>query len=93
MSRMIRKQIYLHAEQDALLKQCAAALGISEAEMIRRCLDDVQRHAASQSVDRQAWEDELVFLHTRAERLDVQPQPRTWTREDIYAERTQHFLP
>ena len=88
MSRMIRKQIYLHAEQEALLKQCAEALGISEAEMIRRCLDDVQHHAARQPADRRAWEDELVFLHTRAERLEAHSQPRTWTREDLYAERT-----
>lgn len=71
---------YLHAEQDALLKQCAATLGISEAILIRRYLADVQRHTGRQSADRQAWEDELVFLRTRAERLDV-------------AERTQHFLP
>jgi DNA-binding transcriptional regulator YdaS (Cro superfamily) len=88
MSRMIRKQIYLHAAQEALLKQCAAQLGISEAEMIRRCLDDVERHAARPAVDWQAWEDELVFLHTRVAQRKATPQPRTWTREELYAERT-----
>lgn len=88
MSRMIRKQIYLHAEQDALLKQCAEALGISEAEMIRRCLDDMQRHTIPSLADRQAWQDELAFLHSRAEHFEVDPQPRTWTREELYAERT-----
>jgi hypothetical protein len=85
---MIRKQIYLHAEQEALLKQGAEALGISEAEMIRRCLEDVQRHTVPAFVDRQAWQDELAFLHRRAEGLEVHPQPRTWTREELYAERT-----
>ena len=89
---MIRKQIYLHAEQKALLKQWAEALGISEAEMIRRCLDDVQRHVVRPSVDWRAWEDELMFLRTRAERLEAQPQPRTWTREALYTEQTQHLL-
>jgi hypothetical protein len=85
---MIRKQIYLHAEQEALLKRCAEALGISEAEMIRRCLDDVQRYTVPPLADQQAWQDELAFLHRRAERLEAQPQPRTWTREELYAERT-----
>jgi hypothetical protein len=88
MSRMIRKQIYLHAEQEALLKQCAEDLGISEAEMIRRCLDDAQRHTAPALADRQAWQDELAFLRRRAEHIEADPQPRTWTREELYAERT-----
>lgn len=39
MSRMIRKQIYIAEEQDALLKRAAEAAGVSEAEIIRQALD------------------------------------------------------
>ena len=35
MSRMIRKQIYIDLAQEALLKQRAQELGVSEAEFIR----------------------------------------------------------
>ena len=36
MSRMIRKNIYLEPDQARLLRQRAKALGVSEAELIRR---------------------------------------------------------
>ena len=36
MTRMVRKQIYIEAEQEQLLKQRARELGVSEAELIRR---------------------------------------------------------
>jgi hypothetical protein len=40
---MVRKQIYLEAAQDRLLKRLAAEAGVSEAEVIRQA---VARHAA-----------------------------------------------
>ena len=43
MSRMIRKQIYLEPSQEHLLKQRANELGVSEAELIRRCLATIAR--------------------------------------------------
>jgi hypothetical protein len=36
MRRMVRKQVYIEPEQDALLKRRAAQLGVTEAELIRR---------------------------------------------------------
>ncbi len=39
MSRMIRKQVYIESRQDATLKQQARALGVTEAEVIRRAID------------------------------------------------------
>ena len=36
MARMVRKQVYLEARQDAWLKRRAAELGVTEAELIRR---------------------------------------------------------
>lgn len=36
MSRMMRKQVYITAQQNALLKHGAKALGVTEAEVARR---------------------------------------------------------
>ncbi len=36
---MIRKQLYITAEQDRALKVQSRALGVSEAELVRRALD------------------------------------------------------
>ena len=60
MSHMIRKQIYLEAAQDALLKQRAQELGVSEAALIRRCLESMEQPVLPR--DRQAWEDERAFV-------------------------------
>ncbi len=88
MSRMIRKQIYIDPDQDALIKQRARELGISKAELIRRCLADMGRQAVAISVDERAWEDELAFMQKRAQTVSSRQGHRKWTREALYAERT-----
>jgi len=87
MSRMIRKQIYLEAEQDALLKQRAQECGMSEAALIRRCLESLGPPGLP--LERQAWEEERAFLQHRLHTVPSQHQrqQRTWTREELYAER------
>ena len=87
MSHMVRKQIYLEAAQDALLKQRAQELGVSEAALIRRCLESMEQSVLPR--DRQAWEDERAFLQRRLQMGPSQggPRERTWTREELYAER------
>ena len=92
MSRMIRKQIYLDPAQDALLKQRARELGVSEAELIRRCLDAMARQAVTIAVDQRAWDEELAFLQTRAHTVPSRQGQRTWTREELYAERIDRVL-
>jgi len=89
---MIRKQIYIDPEKDALLKQRARELGVSEAELIRRCLHDIERQAAAISVDQRAWEEELAFMRARAQTVPSRQGHRTWTREALYAERTDRVL-
>ena len=65
---MIRKQLYLDEEQDRALKARAKELGLSEAEIVRRALDQVLRgdvlsgHRKNQQVVLQA-------LFSDAERL------------------------
>lgn len=43
MMYMIRKQLYLEEAQDRALKKRAKELGVSEAEVVRRALDDSLR--------------------------------------------------
>jgi hypothetical protein len=93
MSRMIRKQIYLELAQDRLLKQRAEALGVSEAEFIRRCLGTAALQAIPLFLDPQAWADELAFLRQRCETVPSRTERRTWTREELYAERLERVLP
>jgi hypothetical protein len=87
MSRMIRKQIYLEAAQDALLKQRAQELGVSEAALIRRCLESLEQPVLP--LERHAWKDERAFLQRRLQTVPSQGglRKRTWTREELYADR------
>jgi hypothetical protein len=92
-SRMIRKQIYLHHSQDRLLKHRAQELDVSEAELIRRCLNAIGPQAGALPLDPQAWADELAFLQHRAETVPIRNERRGWTREELYAERLERVLP
>ena len=38
---MVRKQAYISADQEQMLKRWAKALGVSEAELIRRGIDHI----------------------------------------------------
>ncbi|MGH7381127.1 MAG: hypothetical protein ACREKR_02725 [Candidatus Methylomirabilales bacterium] len=87
MSRMVRKQIYLEPGQEKRLKQQARALGVSEAELIRRGVGQVTRLSAAVPLDPKAWQDELAFIRKRARRRKALGQTRRWTREALYAER------
>ena len=93
MSRMIRKQIYIEPMQDALLKRRARELGMSEAQLIRRCLDELERQAVTPPMDRQAWQDELSFIQRRAQAVTGRQERRSWTREELYAERIERVFP
>lgn len=87
MSRMVRKQVYLEPEQEKRLKQQAKALGVSEAELIRRGVGQVTRLPVEVPLDPKAWHDELAFIRKRARCLKALGQKRRWAREALYAER------
>jgi len=91
MAKMIRKQIYIEAEQERQLKKLAQRLGVSEAQLIREALHrefglaDSKRQSR-QRLDRQAWDEERRFI----ERLIAQGPVRggrSWTRDELYEER------
>ena len=80
---MVRKQVYIDAEQNRRLKQIAEDLGTSEAELVRRGLDylervEVKRETVTPPVDLSAWEEEKQFIAERMEKYkDVPHTGRT----------------
>ncbi len=93
MAVMVRKQVYIEPRQDAVLKQLAQARGVSEAELIRRAID--QQISGSQRLslppDPAAWEQAYQFMLDLHAQGPVAGQGRTWTREDIYEERLSRY--
>jgi hypothetical protein len=90
MARMIRKQVYIEPEQEDLLKRRSRELGVSEAALIRRGIDEVARRGPPGVFDKKAWEEELAFMEERA-RMKVPQTGRSWTRDELYEERLERF--
>ncbi len=84
---VVRKQLYLREDQDALLKQRARELGVSEAEVVRRALD---RFLASPEEDQRAPEEAVLRFLDLAEEVQKHHRfPEGWhfRREEVYQER------
>jgi len=90
MPRMIRKQIYIESRQDTTLKQQAKALGITEAEVIRRAIDRQMALVRLNVRDLKAWEREKTFIAKRMAKGRA-PGGRLWKREDAYEERLMRY--
>ncbi|MCU7244036.1 MAG: ribbon-helix-helix domain-containing protein [Microcystis aeruginosa WS75] len=79
----IRKQIYIEAEQNNLLKEKARQTGLSEAEIIRQAIDRHIISVNSPTPNLSAWEREKAFIAS-LENRPSQPGKRDWQREDLY---------
>lgn len=90
MARMIRKQVYIESEQDRLLKRRSRELGVSQAALIRRGIEEVARRGPARGFDMKAWEEAHAFMKERA-KLQVPQTGRTWTREGLYEERLERL--
>ena len=90
MAQMIRKQLYIEPRQDAVLKQLAQKVGLSEAEIIRQAIDRQMSTVPSGIRDLDAWEREKAFI---AERMAAGSSPgaREWRREELYEERLARY--
>jgi hypothetical protein len=86
MAQMIRKQVYIEPLQDAILKKRARMLGISEAEVIRRAIDEQTAFLHPGIRDLEAWEREKVFIAKRMADGSF-PGDRKFRREEAYEER------
>jgi hypothetical protein len=90
MPRLVRKQVYIEARQEQALKRRARARGVTEAALIRDALDrDERAGSASFAPDPLAWREFQAFLQKLRRRAPKPRAARRWTRDDLYAERTE----
>jgi predicted DNA-binding protein len=80
---MIRKQIYIQAEQESMLKRLSKDMGLSEAEIIRQAIDRQLEELEWRQRALKAWESEKAFIRKRVKQGSVHGE-RTWKREDLY---------
>ena len=92
-TQMVRKQIYIHKRQEALLKRLSQARGVSEAEIIRQAIEREVAGVPAQPLadDQAAWQELLTFLESRTAQ-GGSGQPYRWNREEIYTERENRWL-
>ncbi len=87
MNRMVRKQIYLAAQQERGIKRLARERGISESELIRGGIDSLLREAEMEKERAGLWENERAFIRKWIDKGTegrTVPAGRTWRREDLY---------
>ena len=90
MAQMIRKQIYIKAEQDAILKKRAHMLGVTEAEVIRSAIDRQTVLLTSGGRDLGAWEKEKAYISKRMA-AGRGRGGRRFRREDAYEDRLKGY--
>ena len=91
MARMIRKQVYIEARQQAALKRLARGRGLSEAAVIRRAIEAVSTGGAHPVLpDPAAWEEAMGFMRALARR-PARRARRPWKREELYEERLKRY--
>ena len=88
MARMIRKQIVIDADRDALVSRIAEQRGTSQSEVIRMAIDALMEDIRS-SNERERAHSELMEMFRNAPDLGVTDEHgrRTWTRAELYEHR------
>jgi hypothetical protein len=83
MNKMVRKQLFITAEQNRRLKLSAAATGVAEAELIREGIDLRLEHKAEDADWRNAF-DNLSGSWAARENLheEMLEIRRRWNRRD-----------
>jgi hypothetical protein len=86
---MVRKQVYVEARHDRMLKRRARERDTTEAAIVREALDRADRgvirpnsHIAA--VDAVAGQKAIAFMKSLATRRRKSPAGRTWTREALH---------
>ena len=92
MPQMVRKQIYIQKNQEERLKRVAEMRGVSEAEIIRRALENELRNGGYRlAYDDDAWAKAYQFMLDLEKRARVPRQKRNWTRDELYEERIERY--
>jgi len=80
---MIRKQVYIEAHHDRLLKERARRYRVTEAELIRQAIDQAFVPGVTRRADPTAWKQYkrrvAAYLKRRGP-VTIKP----WKREDLY---------
>jgi hypothetical protein len=84
--KMVRKQIYLEKKQDEKVKRLARDLGVTEAEVLRRSIDNFEPSVITEEERRAAG---MKLIEMLKQRLIDHPVGTVdkFDREELYAER------
>ncbi len=83
MAAKVRKQMYLGVEQERRVKRIAEGAGVSEAEVIRKAIDQYILSASPIGRDTSAWQAEQAYLIDLAAQGAVEPGT-AWQREELH---------
>lgn len=91
MSQMVRKQIYIYKRQEAQLKRISEAQGVSEAEIIRRALEQALGSSAEKtSLSAKSPLDEFIEF-ARSNKKGT-GQSYKWNRQNAYEDRDNKLM-
>jgi hypothetical protein len=82
MARMVRKQLYIAPEHEEKLKHIAEALGVTEAEVVRRALAGLSLPPHNPSAAE--WQEALDTLERLLHRVPPAAESPGWSRADTY---------
>jgi hypothetical protein len=84
MTHMVRKQIYIEKRHERVLKQLSEAVGVSEAEIVRRAIEReaVDEKRRIEESDRSACEKIISFVKGR--QGSSKKHAYKWRRQDAY---------
>ena len=83
---MIRKQVYIEQRQERLLKRRARELRVTEAELIRRGIDQIGRLPSLFPNREESWRAAKLLIGQRM-KMRVPQTGRTRRRENLYEQR------
>lgn len=88
--KMVRKQIYIHPQQDTKLKELADRQHVTEAELIRQAVDILLDQPTTKGsnalpMHEAAWQEILAFVGQLEQNM-LLGEPYTWSRADGYSD-------
>jgi hypothetical protein len=85
--KMVRKQIYIHPQQERQLKELAVQYDATEAELVRQAiemlLNQTPRGQGALPFHEASWQEILAFVDEREQNVPS-GEPYKWNRADAY---------
>jgi hypothetical protein len=83
---VVRKQLYITDSQERALKERARRYRVTEAELVRRGIDQSLDASGAMRADPEAWAEVVRFIRRRM-KTPARRSARRWTRGEIYDRR------